>query len=132
MNGLTTITGAPYIGVLTKARDNENTRVIEVRTLDGSYIVQTVGNAATEVDIEFFCDMEELRILRACASSATPIVATWEDRAWTGTIKGGDIKWDYSSPIELKLTFVLLVTGSSEVEYPDYVTPPPIEEPPVE
>lgn len=109
-NYLANTSDVAYEGILAKARDNANTKVIETRLLDGSHTVQTIGSAATKVSIEFHCSLAVRRLIEACASSATPLKAYGTDKVFTGIISGGEIKSDYSTPSTWKLTFDLLVT----------------------
>lgn len=101
-------------GILTKARDNSTTRVIERQLLDGSFAVQTVGDPATEVEVEFFCELAARRELQGYANTAALIKVCWEDKIYTGHIRGGRIEWEPFGVDEYKTNFVLLVYEEEE------------------
>ena len=102
-------------GHLTKARDNSTVRTIEKQLLDGTYVIQTVGSAATEVEVEFYCELAARRELQGYANIAALIKVHWEDRSFTGHIRGGKIEWDLFGVDEFKTNFVLLVLTEEEV-----------------
>lgn len=109
MNYLADLDSVAFEGILAKARDNQQTRVIETQMLDGTFNIQTIGSAATRVAVEFYCSLAVRRVLEACASSATPLKCYATGTVWTGLISGGEIKADYFSPDLWKLAFDLLV-----------------------
>lgn len=100
-------------GILAKASDNTSIRTIETQMLDGSFTIQTIGNTATKVLVEFYCSTAVRRALEMLAFSGQLIKVYWRDRIWTGLISGGEIKWESWSrnteKVKEKLQFEVLV-----------------------
>lgn len=106
--------GVVFTGILAKAQLLTSIRTIETQMLDGSFTIQTVGNTAKRIDVEFYCSTASRRLLETFAFSGQAIKVYWRDRVWTGFISGGEIKWESWSKnhakIQEKLVFQLLVT----------------------
>lgn len=113
-NTITTYEGTPFAGILTRARDFQNSQFIKKRLLDGTYNIQTVGAAARTVDVEFYCDIEVRRDLEDAAAAGDLIVVTYEDRIWTGLIDNADVSWEPLVDTEERVTFDLLVVTEEE------------------
>ena len=113
-NKITTYADVEIVGTLTKARDNGVARVIEQQLLDGTFNVQTIGIAATKIDVEFYCTIAVRRVLQGYANTAELIKVWWDDKIWTGHIAGGQIKWNWFTDQENDVSFDLLVVEEEE------------------
>lgn len=117
-NYITDFAGNALTGFLAKANANAEIRTIETQMLDGSFTVQTIGNSATRIAVEFVCSRSTRRLLEDCTFSGEPIKVFWQDRIWTGLIAGGAIKWEVwsytHSVYQEKLDFELLVLEEAE------------------
>lgn len=107
-NFLTNLTNEIFNGILASAKASAAIRTIETQMLDGSYTIQTIGNPATKVYIEFYCSTSIRRTLESYAFSGQPIKVQWRDRIWTGLINGGEIKWENWSRNQVKVQEKLL------------------------
>ena len=113
-NYLTDIDDQVLPGFLAKAKANASNRTIETQMLDGSFTVQTIGNSATKVSVEFYCSTATRRELQTCISICQSIKVYWLDRVWTGLISTGKLDWERFSKnttkVQEKLAFEVLVT----------------------
>ena len=119
MNYLADSTDTTYGGILGSAKEKTIARAIETQMLDGSYVVQTVGDPSVKVDVIYYGSIATRRLLETAANESDVIYVYWKDRKYTGIISGGKLvheRWSRNNAdLAEKVTFTLLVTGVDEV-----------------
>lgn len=102
---------SPIQGILIRAGSVDSVITIENRLLDGSFSVQTIGNASKEINIEFICERAALETLKLSTITKAPIRIIYDSDDWTGIIRGESLTYDYVLPISYNVKATILVNG---------------------
>lgn len=113
VNYLADSASVAYGGVLSSAKEETTARVIETQMLDGSFTVQTIGDPAVRVNVEYYGSIADRRLLEVAAAESSTLEVYWKDRVYTGIVSGGQITYERWSRNVVsraeKVTFTLLV-----------------------
>lgn len=114
-NYLADSNSATYGGILASAKEQSSARVIETQMLDGSFSVQTIGDPAVKLNVEYYGSIATRRLIETATAASAPIIVYWKDKVYTGLISGGQIaveRWSRNrTDLAEKISFTLLVTG---------------------
>ena len=111
-NYLADSSSVSYGGILASVKPQTETRVIETQMLDGSFVVQNVGDPAVKVAVEYYGSTATRRLLETAAAESDTLEVYWRDQVYTGIISTGQIayeRWSRNSvTLAEKITFTLL------------------------
>jgi len=113
MNYIADKLDTPITGILASVKDHTKGQIIETELLDGTYIIQSVGNPQTTLEVIFYCSSAVRRQLELSASIGEPIYIYWKGSQYRGLIEKGEISWERwsrnKSGLAEELTFSLRV-----------------------